>query len=636
MKKYTSFEQYQTGFRVALLSVLLICQGARADPVPITSDNFTQILHKPSGNYQLVQDIFWPQAWEPWNFPPFSGVFNGDNHVVHNATLFVEPDQGTGQGGFFQETDGAVIKNIAFYRLQVSGYNLSGLLSGSARDSVFTNIRCIDCTVTGQPGEDAALLFGSSVNNSVSGVEIDGSAIALPGLAGMDGVAGSDGSNGTAFSAPAEATIVPSLPYCKNGVHGRKGNPGTKGINGSPSNDGKAGGSVASLAVHSRNSQYNNIVAHPENITAGQGGAGGKGGKGGKGGEGGTGQKGGDLIIQHKCLIFRYAGNVGHGGNAGNGGNGGKGGKGGHGGSCGVLIKEGLNNTIEGLLTHLRFLPGSAGNPGSGGLYGNAGAAGAAGTGGNGTCDNDPASNCGNGLSGAPGVVGIKGASGAPGAPGQPGTIIFPPAENSVSNVFINSDLNTPLVNSTLPGLKSTDELHNPDTYTDLDKSRWRVAAGLSPYPVQLDELYLATAGLDNRLDLFAYPGCWFLFGKLEGTPDTLLLQGERVHGLFSVPERLGSSYWMMFGQNGDRLPLNSHCGSEQFDRLNPGGALVDAFIPVADRQSLILWRIPGTDVVRLAFASFSGGQSVQFAPFDTTLDETVLDQQSSAGAFSN
>ena len=102
MKKYTSFGQYQTGCRVTLLSVLLICQGARADPVPVTSSNFSQMLHNPSGNYQLVEDIFWPQAWEPWNFPPFSGVFNGDNHVVHNATLSVQPDQGTGQGGFFQ------------------------------------------------------------------------------------------------------------------------------------------------------------------------------------------------------------------------------------------------------------------------------------------------------------------------------------------------------------------------------------------------------------------------------------------------------------------------------------------------------------------------------------------------------
>ena len=246
MKKYTSFGQYQTGCRVALLSVLLICQGARADPVPVTSSNFSQMLHNPSGNYQLVEDIVWPQAWEPWNFPPFSGVFNGDNHVVHNATLFVEPGQGTGQGGFFQETVGAVVKNLAFYRLQVSGYNLSGLLSGNARDSVFTNIRCIDCTVTGQPGEDAALLFGSSVNNRVSGVEIDGSAIALPGLPGMDGMAGANGQMGEAI---ADFNIA---PQCQDAMDGVKGKTGANGTDGSHGKDGKPGGNAALLAVKSR------------------------------------------------------------------------------------------------------------------------------------------------------------------------------------------------------------------------------------------------------------------------------------------------------------------------------------------------------------------------------------------------
>ena len=219
-----------------------------------------------------------------------------------------------------------------------------------------------------------------------------------------------------------------------------------------------------------------------------------------------------------------------------------------------------------------------------------------------------------------------QGTPGMPGLPGLPGTLVYPAAANIIPAFFINTDNNPALTNLTLPGFKAMDNRHLPDTYTGLDKTHWRVVEGLSPYPVELDDLYLASTGLDDAAPRFAYSGCWFASGRLKGMAHVIRLQEGQVHSLSGIPRRLGSSYWARFRPEGDRLPLNSPCGTEQFGQLNPGGALVDGFIPMGHRRALILWRIPDTGCTRLALVHFPDQQPVQFERLRACIDGIVLD----------
>jgi hypothetical protein len=227
--------------------------------------------------------------------------------------------------------------------------------------------------------------------------------------------------------------------------------------------------------------------------------------------------------------------------------------------------------------------------------------------------------------------MGNNGTAGVQGMPGTEGMLRYSAEGNQFLNFFINAD-STPQTDLAISGLKNTSQLQMLETYDDWDKRQWRIVEGTFPYPTQLDALYRASR--NNSLanpGLLAYPGCWF--NEIDLVPEryTLIPQGNTVHLIGHAPSRSDSGYWALFneesaGSGEGLIRLDLLCYVQYFEPLNPGGALVDAFIPLDNHRAFVVWRIPGTFQTRLARLDYSSAPEVSFLPVESTISEVVTE----------
>lgn len=77
---------------------------------------------------------------------PFKGTFDGKNHTFKNLDNEREGLLAVSDCGFFGATKEAVIKNINFDNCYVGASGRSGVVVGSAQDTLLLNILCTNCT----------------------------------------------------------------------------------------------------------------------------------------------------------------------------------------------------------------------------------------------------------------------------------------------------------------------------------------------------------------------------------------------------------------------------------------------------------------------------------------------------------
>lgn len=89
------------------------------------------------------------------NYKAFSGTFNGNGHTIKNINI-VSGEKGS--VGFFGNVSGAVIENLTFKNVEISGVENVGSLAGTVTDSTIHNI-----TVKGDVDVDGDTHIGSLI-----------------------------------------------------------------------------------------------------------------------------------------------------------------------------------------------------------------------------------------------------------------------------------------------------------------------------------------------------------------------------------------------------------------------------------------------------------------------------------------
>ncbi len=142
--------------------------GTSNDPYLISNgDELNQIRNLTSANFKIINDIdlaAWIEDNNPnmgWNpIGSFSGVLDGDNFKILNFKIN-RPT--TDNIGFFNSTNGAIIKNLKFEVGIVKGQRYVGSLIGYATNSTIDN--CFSNLSVSGSGTDVGGIIGC-VNNS--------------------------------------------------------------------------------------------------------------------------------------------------------------------------------------------------------------------------------------------------------------------------------------------------------------------------------------------------------------------------------------------------------------------------------------------------------------------------------------
>ncbi len=84
------------------------------------------------------------QYIETFSAVPFSGVFDGNNHIIYNLSF---DEVAKSNVGLFGWTDGAIIKNLTLFGGTINGFGEVGTVVGYAEDTSFTNVNNYSCSL---------------------------------------------------------------------------------------------------------------------------------------------------------------------------------------------------------------------------------------------------------------------------------------------------------------------------------------------------------------------------------------------------------------------------------------------------------------------------------------------------------
>lgn len=173
--------------------------GTVEDPYQIaTAGDLQQIKTAPSSSFKIVSDIDCGGVSFA-QIENFSGVLDGDGHVVSNLLL-----SSSDRVSLFRYCEGATIKNINFYNttMLLNGDNEAAILASTSSRSTFDNIHVRRLTAR---GENFSGLFGGICGKSwtytnFTGCEVAGADINLTECEGAGGIVG-DIRTGTTITA---------------------------------------------------------------------------------------------------------------------------------------------------------------------------------------------------------------------------------------------------------------------------------------------------------------------------------------------------------------------------------------------------------------------------------------------------
>ncbi|SMG40795.1 hypothetical protein [Fibrobacter sp. UWB13] len=123
------------------------------------------ISHPLLANYELVEDIdasssnFTPIGEER---KPFTGTFEGNNHVIEGLTVDTQNQFYAGLFGFASQSS---IKNLVFKNSKVSGGEYAGVLGGQIEKSFISNVVSYDGDVKGD--DQVGGLIGAAYKDSI-------------------------------------------------------------------------------------------------------------------------------------------------------------------------------------------------------------------------------------------------------------------------------------------------------------------------------------------------------------------------------------------------------------------------------------------------------------------------------------
>ena len=165
--------------------------GTEADPYMIaTGGDLQQIKSAPAACYKLANDIdcagidFYP-------IDEFTGVLDGDGHVVKNLSLISKPNK---RNGLFAYTSKATIRNLDFYNVSMllSGGYEAGVIAATAGQTTIENVHVRRLKATGESfsGEFGGIVGKMWTTCSITACEIAGAEIDLPSCTCAGGIAG--------------------------------------------------------------------------------------------------------------------------------------------------------------------------------------------------------------------------------------------------------------------------------------------------------------------------------------------------------------------------------------------------------------------------------------------------------------
>ncbi len=162
--------------------------GTAEDPYLIaTVGDLQQIKAAPAAYFKIISDIDCNGGSFSQIAPDFSGVLDGDGHVVSNMFL-----SSSDKVSMFKYCDGATIKNINFYNtnLLLENDNEAAIIAASSSKTTFDNIHVRRLTVR---GDNFSGIFGGICGKSFTytnftGCEVSGADINLPNCNGAGGI----------------------------------------------------------------------------------------------------------------------------------------------------------------------------------------------------------------------------------------------------------------------------------------------------------------------------------------------------------------------------------------------------------------------------------------------------------------
>ena len=143
------------------------------------------ISHPLLANYELVEDIdasssnFTPIGEER---KPFTGTFEGNNHVIEGLTVDTQNQFYAGLFGFANQSS---IKNLVFKNANVRGGDYAGVLAGRIDKSFISNVISYDGSVKGF--KDVGGLVGAAYNDSILEVGSSGDVTGSRNVGGLFG-----------------------------------------------------------------------------------------------------------------------------------------------------------------------------------------------------------------------------------------------------------------------------------------------------------------------------------------------------------------------------------------------------------------------------------------------------------------
>lgn len=150
-----------------------------------TIGNWTQLTQMTStGNYLLTTNI--NAAGKTWTIKDFSGTFDGGGHTISNLTV----NTSTAMGGFFGTLNNAIVKNVRFLTLTVSGQSYLGGVAGYSVDSLIQSVG-VEGNINGSnaiaTGGLLGEMSGGQIIQSYAKGSVNGSILFTGGLTGFVG-----------------------------------------------------------------------------------------------------------------------------------------------------------------------------------------------------------------------------------------------------------------------------------------------------------------------------------------------------------------------------------------------------------------------------------------------------------------
>lgn len=154
------------------------------------------------GNYRLDADI--NASGKTWTPKDFNGTFDGAGKTISNLTINV-----SGDAGFFKYLNQAIVKNVKFTNLNVTGTWMVGGLASLAQDSRVERI-AIEGTITATQGFAVGGIFGEMIGGTLFRSYAKGTArSAFYYAGGIAGFVGAGSDRGTITETYAQMTVSP-------------------------------------------------------------------------------------------------------------------------------------------------------------------------------------------------------------------------------------------------------------------------------------------------------------------------------------------------------------------------------------------------------------------------------------------